>query len=833
MQNFGAFLSNLRSSFGLSLEELAGLLGTSRSTLSRLENGEVPRPFKGSMRRLVLAVAEMLCASHKETERYLDFAGLNRSLLTETEEIRLGFLPHIAPGSQGEASYLGRLRSICEERLRELEGQAAPRSLPHLQLKIQEYTLALAEARHRLGLLSRRQDITMSDCMRSALSLHAADMDAKTPRSQDDTLYEAFMVYLQQQRATLIEAPAPGTHMRVRDMIDPVRFFIPPPWKLSSGAPLTEHAANAAGVVEYLIEAVYQGQRILLLGEAGQGKTTVLKRVFTLMVDRFLRGHGKSEPIPLYIALREIANFTGDALDMLWAAVKEDFPLSFEQFGSLAHKNRFIFLFDGFDEIRGELTQRAINERASSKAFAYPAVLSCRKNFYEFYLSISAIEELYPWRVELQPLAWSHSMREYALSFCRKKWEQVAGTQNPVPPAEYIVKTIEASPELKNLARRPLLLVMMLDLFTDPEEASERAWNAAKLYQRYTEKWLQHEATKPDSVLKWHEKAALMQEIAWSIHATRAANASLHERYQNGAITQYDLLLLLERVAPHFRHIPLTQISDDICLRTLLIANDGDAYSFIHKSFQEYYVGKYVFERLRSREQPADAAAQILGEFLSMEIGIFLKALLDAKACSGSERDHVVDVLIAAYQQNSRDDQRSVTIRENASHYLAFLGTPKAIQFLEQAYAAEPDKWVQRGMMVGLALLCKRSDILDHYIDLILNDPEAASINIGYHLVYYGDQPPEEGYYDRGGQRCKGTLRSIFRRLKSEYYSSGWALDLLTLRTLLEQRGVAILNADEHYRPFLAAFLSSDHQGQSSVFQREKQRLQEILEGAK
>lgn len=217
MQNFGAFLSNLRSSFGLSLEELAGLVGTSRSTLSRLENGEVPRPFKGSMRRLVLAIAETLCASQKETERYLDFAGLNRSLLTETDEIRLGFLPRIAPGSQGEASCLGWLCGICEERLRELEVQAASGSLPHLQLKIQEYILALEETRNRLGLLSSGQDITLSDRMRTVPSLHAADMDAKTPRAQDsdDALYEALAIYLQQQRATMIEARAPGTHMRV------------------------------------------------------------------------------------------------------------------------------------------------------------------------------------------------------------------------------------------------------------------------------------------------------------------------------------------------------------------------------------------------------------------------------------------------------------------------------------------------------------------------------------------------------------------------------------------------------------------------------------------
>ena len=216
-----------------------------------------------------------------------------------------------------------------------------------------------------------------------------------------------------------------------------------------------------------------------------------------------------------------------------------------------------------------------------------------------------------------------------------------------------------------------------------------------------------------------------------------------------------------------------------------------------------------------------------------MEIGIFFEAMLDTKACSSPDRDRVVEVLIAAYRQNTMADRRSAMTRENASHYLAFLGTPEAIAFLEEAYAAEPDRWVQRGMMVGLALLCERSAILDRYIDVLHNDPEAASINIGYHLVYYGDQAQEDGYHDRGGERCAGTLRSIFRRLKSDDYRSGWALDLLTLRTLLEQRGEAILNAHTHYRPFLAAFLHSDHREQqkNGVYTREARQLQDILEG--
>ena len=99
MYQFGEFLSNLRNSKGLTLEELAPLVGTSKSTLSRLENNEIPRPFKGSVRKLIFDLARTLCDSKKETERYLTLAGIDIALLTEHEEILL-FAPHITASAQ-------------------------------------------------------------------------------------------------------------------------------------------------------------------------------------------------------------------------------------------------------------------------------------------------------------------------------------------------------------------------------------------------------------------------------------------------------------------------------------------------------------------------------------------------------------------------------------------------------------------------------------------------------------------------------------------------------------------------------------------------------------
>ncbi len=178
MRDFGVFLANLRSSAGLSLEELALLVDSSRSTLSRLENNDVPQPFKGSIRKLVIALAEILCTSKKETERYLELAGIDRSLLTETEEIQLGFIPHVAAGSPDEATNLERWERIYEQLLRHLETKEVERGIssspPNLKLKIQEYANTLQEIEKRLDKIYNRQEPSELDVVQ-AVQVHYAE----------------------------------------------------------------------------------------------------------------------------------------------------------------------------------------------------------------------------------------------------------------------------------------------------------------------------------------------------------------------------------------------------------------------------------------------------------------------------------------------------------------------------------------------------------------------------------------------------------------------------------------------------------------------------------
>ena len=55
---------------------------------------------------------------------------------------------------------------------------------------------------------------------------------------------------------------------------------------------------------------------------------------------------------------------------------------------------------------------------------------------------------------------------------------------------------------------------------------------------------------------------------------------------------------------PGYGGMSSAQLLDDLCFRTLLSASEGASYAFIHKSFQEYFIARYVFECMRMNLTP-------------------------------------------------------------------------------------------------------------------------------------------------------------------------------------------------------------------------------------
>ncbi|MDQ2904419.1 MAG: NACHT domain-containing protein [Chloroflexota bacterium] len=418
------------------------------------------------------------------------------------------------------------------------------------------------------------------------------------------TSYEALCSYLQQQQIHILDAIAPGsTNLRVGDILSYTNLFIPPLWEVIHGTLPSE-----TSLINYLIDALIRDQRILLLGEAGQGKTTVLKQVFTLLTNQFLNTYPPTSPFPLYMPLRDFSYTKGNAAELIWSHISEEFPLAFEDFVLLLRNNQILFLFDGFDEIKGELTQTAINERAAGKIFARPSLLSCRKSFFDFYLSMSILQEYYPIWIELRPLEMDTHVEQYIATFCSQKQSKLAQNISPIEP---IIQTIKGTPELQDLAQRPLLLIMMLDIFTDPKEVNEEIWNVAILYKKYTELWLKNEAAKLSSILKWNEKAGLLEEIAWITYSSQPPVAFLYSLNQSVTFTYIDIAAIIKNAASRYLSVTEAQILDDLCFRTLLLLSEGETYYFLHKSFQEYYAARYIFNCMRSREKYTNVVEKI------------------------------------------------------------------------------------------------------------------------------------------------------------------------------------------------------------------------------
>src|SRR5262249_22308167 len=135
-----------------------------------------------------------------------------------------------------------------------------------------------------------------------------------------------------------------------------------------------------------------------------------------------------------------------------------------------------------------------------------------------------------------------------------------------------------------------------------------------------------------------------------------------------------------------------------------------------------------------------------------------------------------------------------------------------------------------------------RVTMLETYMSIVRENAGAAAINTMYHLIYYGDQTGNSvEVLDSAEQtisRSEKTVAALFRHLQHDRYQNGWALDLFTLRALLERQGPSILLTHAWYVPFLKAFLEQEHREQGAILLQEKERLchfiqqREPIEGA-
>jgi len=326
---------------------------------------------------------------------------------------------------------------------------------------------------------------------------------------------------------------------------------------------------------------------IVIIGSGGIGKSMIMRHLF-------VNTHHRGEYIPVLVELRKIEDVENleddNALIKLVHNCMESFDikLSVEQFEYSLRTGKYLFLFDGLDEVKEEIQGKVENliQKMSKKYPNNGYIISSRGEGVSF-------NEL-----ETFTLLKACPLEKYQAIELVKR----IGKSNE--------KTIEFAKKLdeelfekyKDFASNPLLLTMMYITFIDnnmiPEHLNdfyENAYDA--LYKR-------HDANKEGLFNRIYKCKNLGEREFKDLFS--------YFCFQSYFVQQYEFTKeqICEYIARGIKRLALDELVkepqmffDDIKDIVCLILEEGNKYKFTHRSFQTYFAAYYTAMYLTDNQQ--------------------------------------------------------------------------------------------------------------------------------------------------------------------------------------------------------------------------------------
>ncbi|MDY6780970.1 MAG: pentapeptide repeat-containing protein [Cyanobacteriota bacterium] len=342
-------------------------------------------------------------------------------------------------------------------------------------------------------------------------------------------------------------------------------------------------------------------QVMFVQGGPGRGKS-----VFCRMFADWVRQHLHPVWTPVLIRLRDINTFEKNFEQTLRAAVNTDFAKNDD--GWLTDQNtRYLFLLDGFDELRMEgrttggieqfLKQVGSFQRncAESSQFNHRVLITGRE------LALQGIERFMPpnlERVEIQPL------EEGQQAQWLEKWARL--TEGESPFAIGIFQDGRLPEQVQKLKQEPLLLYLMAAMHRDNELNLEKFEGTTKveakvlLYQKMLDwvltkqrpQWLNQELTE----LQIEGLRRILAEAGLCVMQSggEVASISAIERRLQG---DDNAKMLLETAQQRLGEMPLRNALTSFYLRP---GSQEGSVEFAHKSFGEFLCAERLTVHLES-----------------------------------------------------------------------------------------------------------------------------------------------------------------------------------------------------------------------------------------
>ncbi|MFN0084200.1 MAG: NACHT domain-containing protein [Blastocatellia bacterium] len=333
------------------------------------------------------------------------------------------------------------------------------------------------------------------------------------------------------------------------------------------------------------------GRLLLLLGDTGIGKSTLLRRLsaqwaLAFQADPF--GH----PAPILIPLLDVRR------EQSWESL---IARHFEQKGLapcrpaviryLVETGRIALLYDAFDEMADQLSPEAMRhlfrELIRPVMSGGKAILTCRTQYFRDreeqreFIEGSAAASGDGVRLDLQLQGFQGAASLALQAFSADQIRARLAQARPATAREDWARIDEVY-HLADLAQRPLLLEKIIQQLE--HLSADTPINVASLYEDYVTMWMDREAVKQrqsdrESILR------LLVELAWHIWDSG-----------NRTVPGKSLLSILERLnaARRFSLPPesLRIIARDLVSATFFNRDDAGGLMFNHNSIEQYFLAR-------------------------------------------------------------------------------------------------------------------------------------------------------------------------------------------------------------------------------------------------
>lgn len=312
---------------------------------------------------------------------------------------------------------------------------------------------------------------------------------------------------------------------------------------------------------------------ILLVGPAGSGKTSMVRRLAYSLNSRIASEESKKELTPLYFSLRNFTNFKSQIRHSIDESAKS---LSYGYFNYQKSRSRLLYIFDGIDELNAEYQKDFTNwievfkkEDPSARILITSREIELIKN--EVFQHFE--------KIEIQPLVFNQ-IREYS--------HRHLGSSKA---ARTFMDFMKADENLIKLISNPLTLSLTLSLYIYKHILPYNVGELIKeIVYHLTENWDEKRSIKRYRTVNPKTARTILGKLAYKLQIKN--QFTFKESFLKNLVT-FDL-----------QETPESSILREIKENTgLIFKTPNNLWSFSHRYFQDFFCASYLIEKSGSVEE--------------------------------------------------------------------------------------------------------------------------------------------------------------------------------------------------------------------------------------